>query len=444
MTEPKASGSMESVTTRVHEFMRRADAYDGRGVWIRRCTPAEINSQLERLAGKLAQRESLPLLGLTLAVKDNIDVSGLPTTAACPAFSYTPQVSAPVVQALVDAGAIVVGKTNLDQFATGLNGTRSPYGACENFFDRKYISGGSSSGSATAVAAGLCDFSLGTDTAGSGRVPAGFNNLVGLKPSCGLLSTSGVVPACRSLDCVSVFTSDLALAKKVLRIAEGVDETDIYSRSRSQITTTYAAPLPHEFRIGIPEADDLQFFGNAEYERLFGLACDRFEAAGAIPTTIDYGPFAETASLLYEGPWVAERLAAISEFFERHSDLCLPVIRQIIGGAENVTGVEAFRGLYNLAAHRRQTAQQWGRMDVMLLPTAGSIYTIEQLLADPVGLNRNLGYYTNFVNLLDLCALAIPAGFTGGGLPFGVTLVAPAGNEATLFAAAERFAGVIV
>lgn len=439
MTEPKACTNLDSVTERVHEHVRRADAYDGKGVWIRRCTPAEIDAQLARLAGRMAQRLDLPLLGCTVAVKDNIDVTGLPTTAACPAFAYTPQVSAPVVQALCDAGAVVLGKTNLDQFATGLVGTRSPHGACENFFDRRYISGGSSSGSATAVAAGLADFALGTDTAGSGRVPAGFNNLFGIKPSCGLLSTAGVVPACRSLDCVTVFAATSALARRVMRIAEGFDADDIYSRSRSELTTTYAATLPSDFRVGIPDADDLQFFGNAEYERLFRIACDRFEAAGARPTTIDFGPFNDTARLLYEGPWVAERLAAISEFFDRQPDELLPVMRQIIGGAERISGVDTFRGLYNLHALRRQTRTEWDRMDVMLLPTAGTIYTIDDVNADPIATNRNLGYYTNFVNLLDLCALAIPAGFTDSGLPFGVTLVAPAGNESALFAAADRF-----
>ena len=444
--EAKPSGAtgakLEAAAARVQDFVRRADEYDGKGVWIRRCTPAEIDAQLARLAGQIAERRDLPLLGMTVAVKDNIDVAGLPTTAACPAFAYTPQVSAPVVRALTDAGAIVVGKTNMDQFATGLVGTRSPHGACENVFDRAYVSGGSSSGSATAVAAGLCDFALGTDTAGSGRVPAAFNNIYGLKPSCGLLSTAGIVPACRSLDCVAVFAATTALAKKVMRIAEAFDADDIYSRSRNELCTTYASHLPSDFRVGVPDDDDLQFFGNEEYERLYADARARFEAAGALPATIDFGPFNETARLLYEGPWVAERLAAVSEFFDRHPEELLPVTRSIIGGAESVTGVDTFRGLYNLAACRRQAQHEWERMDVLLLPTAGTIYTIAEVEADPVTLNRNLGYYTNFANLLDLCCLAIPAGFTASGLPFGVTLMAPAGNEAALFAAADRFAGV--
>lgn len=439
LAEPKML-SLEAITARVHEFKRRADAYDGKGVWIHRCSCAEIDTQLTRLSGMMMERRHLPLLGLTFAVKDNIDVAGLPTTAACPSFAYTPQVSAFVVQQLCDAGAIVLGKTNMDQFATGLNGTRSPYGACENAFDRKYISGGSSSGSAVAVAADLCDFSLGTDTAGSGRVPAAFNNLFGLKASCGLLSTSGVVPACRSLDCVTIFSKTPDVAKKVFAVAEAADASDIYSRHRDDICTRSDKSLPADFRIGLVDADDLEFFGNTEYEQLFDAACQRFIKAGAQPSAVDYGPFAECASLLYEGPWVAERLAAISEFYDRHADAMHPAVRAIVGAAENITGVDTFRGLYNLAACRRQAAVEWKKMDVLLLPTAGTIYTIDQLNADPIALNRNLGYYTNFVNLLDLCALAIPAGFTAAGLPFGVTLIAPAGREAQLFAAAERFA----
>jgi allophanate hydrolase len=363
----------------------------------------------------------------------------MPTTAACPAFSYVPQVSAAVVQKLCDAGAIVVGKTNLDQFAAGLVGTRSPYGACENFYDRTYVSGGSSSGSAVAVAAGLCDFSLGTDTAGSGRVPAAFNNLVGTKPSRGLISTAGLVPACRSLDCIALFTRDLPTAKRVLDVCEGFDANDIYSRPRSEITTTYTVPRVGDVRIGVPAPDDLEFFGDAEAQALFQAAHRKLLFLGGKPATIDYGPFNETAQLLYEGPWVAERLAAIEDFFDRHAHEILPVTRTIIGGAEGLDAMDVYHGIYQLQALKRLVRQQWQTMDVLLLPTTGTIYTIEQVNADPIGLNRNLGYYTNFVNLLDLCALAIPAGFRENGLPFGITLLAPAGNEATLFELSQRF-----
>ncbi len=425
----------------VDACLERADAYGGKGVWIHRCSRNEIGEQLDRLSGLLAESRSLPLLGVTIAVKDNIDVAGLPTTAACPAFSYTPQVSAPVVQRLCDAGAIVLGKANMDQFATGLVGARSPYGACENFYDRRYISGGSSSGSAVAVAAGMCDIGLGTDTAGSGRVPAGFNNLVGLKPSRGLISTCGVVPACRSLDCVSIFARDVDTAEHVMEIAESFDPVDIYSRRRAEITTTQNVNVGNGFRFGIPRNADLEFFGDAQQERCFFDAVERVEHIGGARAAIDYGPFCETAQLLYEGPWVSERLAAIQEFYERGGGQMLPVIRTIISKAEKLTAVDAFRGIYQLAALRKEARKQWAQIDVLVLPTTGTIYTIDQVLADPIQLNRNLGYYTNFVNLLDLCAVAIPAGFRPDKLPFGITLVAPAGNEQTLLEIAKRFAG---
>ena len=431
--------TLDEVARHVEQQRLAADAYTGKGVWIHRCTAAEIDSQLTRLAGLRAEKRELPLMGMTVAVKDNIDVAGMATTAACPAFSYVPQVSAAVVQKLCDAGAIVVGKTNLDQFAAGLVGTRSPYGACENFYNRDYVSGGSSSGSAVAVAAGLCDFSLGTDTAGSGRIPAAFNNLIGTKPSRGLISTFGIVPACRSLDCVALFTRDLATAKRVMDVCEGFDANDIYSRPRSEITTAYPVPRVSEPRIGVPAPDDLEFFGDAEAQSLFQAAHHKLLSLGGKATSVDYGPFNETAQLLYEGPWVAERLAAIEDFFDRHAHELLQVTRTIIGGAEGLNAMDVYHGIYQLQALKRLVRQQWQTMDVMLLPTAGTIYTIEQVNADPIVLNRNLGYYTNFVNLLDLCAIAIPAGFRSNSLPFGITLLAPAGNEATLFALSQRF-----
>lgn len=436
-----ARDSMERVRQHVAESVTRADEFPGKGVWIYRCTSDDIESQICEIAAAVDAGRELPLLGMTFAVKDNIDVAGIPTTAACPAFSYTPVVSSTVVRRLMEAGAIVLGKTNLDQFATGLVGTRSPYGACENFFDPEFISGGSSSGSAVAVAASICDFSLGTDTAGSGRVPAAFNNLIGVKPSRGLISTSGVVPACRSLDCVAIFARELDTAQRVLDVCEGFDGDDIYSRPRGEITSTYAKPTRDPLRVGIPTGDDLEFFGDDAYAALFNEAVDRFESLGSQAVAIDYEPFRETAQLLYEGPWVAERLAAIHEFYDRHEADVLPVIRSIIGNADHLTAVDAFRGIYQLTACRRRARMLWESMDLLMLPTAGTIYTIDQVQADPIQLNKNLGYYTNFVNLLDLCALAIPAGFRADGIPFGVTLIAPAGNEKTLFEAAERFAG---
>lgn len=433
--------TLDDVVAHVESSLARCDEYDGENVWIHRCTRDEIEAQLNRLSGLMVEQHDLPLLGVTLAVKDNIDVAGIPTTAACPAFSYTPQVSAAVIQRLCDAGAIVIGKTNMDQFATGLVGTRSPYGACQNHYSRKHISGGSSSGSAIAVAAGLCDAALGTDTAGSGRVPAGLNNIVGLKPSRGLISTVGVVPACRSLDCVSLFTRDVELAEHILGVAEEFDPGDIYSRRRDEITSATNTHVAHGFRMGIPRAADLEFFGDESQRECFGRATERLASMGAGRMDIDFGPFNETAQLLYEGAWVAERLVAIREFYHRCGEQMLPVTRSIIGKAESLTAADAFSNIYQLAALRKEARRQWSHMDVMVLPTVPTVYTIEQVNADPVQLNRNLGYYTNFVNLLDLCAIAIPAGFRPDGLPFGITLVVPAGNEPTLMEIARRFEG---
>jgi allophanate hydrolase len=372
-------------------------------------------------------------------VKDNIDVEGAPTTAACPAYCYTPERSATAVRRLTDAGAIPIGKTNLDQFATGLVGTRSPYGACRNTFDPRYISGGSSSGSAVAVAAGIVPFSLGTDTAGSGRVPAMFNNLVGLKPTRGLVSTAGVVPACRTLDCVSVFALTCADALAVLRVMEGNDEADPFSRKPAAGRGASHGPFPRPFRFGIPAADQLEFFGDAETAEHFSAAVERLKSIGGAPSMIDYRPFHETAELLYGGPWVAERYWVARQILSENPDSLLPVTRQIIEGAQRWSAVDTFDALYRLEALRRRSEGEWAKMDVLLLPTAGTIYTIEQVQADPVRLNSNLGRYTNFVNLLDLCAVAVPNAFRADGLPTGVTLMASAGQDGAVVELADAF-----
>jgi allophanate hydrolase len=385
---------------------------------------------------------SLPLAGLPFAVKDNIDVAGLPTTAGCPAYSYVPERTATVVQRLVDAGAVLIGKTNLDQFATGLVGVRSPYGACASVFDERYISGGSSSGSAVAVAKGLVAFALGTDTAGSGRVPAAFNNLVGLKPTRGLLSTAGVVPACRSLDCVSIFATDAALAERVWRVAQGADAADPFSRTATP--GAGAAPwLPGPFRFGVLRDDDLEFFGDPDSPALYRGAIARLEAVGGISVAIEFAPFREAAALLYSGPWVAERYAAVGEFVDAHQDAVHPVVGQIIRGATSKSAADAYRGLYRLEELKRAAAEQWAGIDILLLPTAGTIYTKEAVEADPIQLNTNLGYYTNFVNLMDLAAVAVPAGFRRDGLPFGVSLIGPAFSDAALLALASRYAPAV-
>jgi allophanate hydrolase len=390
-------------------------------VWIH----VAARGTLEARAHVLERRgpAGLPLYGIPFAVKDNIDVAGQPTTAACPAFAYSPAESSPVVQALVDAGAIAIGKTNLDQFATGLVGTRSPYGACANTFDPRYVSGGSSSGSGVAVAAGLVSFALGTDTAGSGRVPAAFNNIVGLKPTKGLLSTRGMVPACRSLDCVSIFALTAEDARAVLDVARGFDVQDPWSRRAG------AAPLPDAIagcRIGVPRASQLQFFGNRDAERLFGGAVAALERLGARRVEIDLAPFLEAARLLYGGPWVAERYLAVREFFERCPEAIFPVTREILAGAAKYGAADAFAAEYRLQEIRRAVEPTWREIDLLVTPTAGTIYTIEEVNAAPVQRNTDLGHYTNFMNLLDLAAIAVPAGFQANGLPFGVTLAAPA------------------
>jgi allophanate hydrolase len=389
-----------------------------------------------RTVGKAA----LPLYGIPFAIKDNIDLAGVPTTAACPAFAYKPQRSATVVQRLIDAGAIPIGKTNLDQFATGLNGTRSPYGACCNAFNPDYISGGSSSGSAVALAKGWVCFSLGTDTAGSGRVPAAFNNLVGYKPTRGWLSTRGVVPACRSLDCVSIFALTADDAERVLEVTASYDAEDIYSRGRQGRGPDSATQrfLEHRFRFGIPRKDQLQFFGNQEYERLFGEAIVKLQGLGGKSVEIDFAPFLEAARLLYEGPWVAERYAAIQQFFDSHSAQIIAPVREIMDSAKRYSAADAYNGVYRLRGLKRQTDRIWTEVDCLLTPTAGTIYTIQAMQQDPMRLNANLGYYTNFMNLLDYSAVAVPAGFQGDGLPFGITLAAPVHQDEILLHLAGR------
>ncbi len=412
----------------VDELLARMARDDSHHIWISRLDA----DALRAYARKLDSRDpaGLPLYGIPFAIKDNIDLAGLPTTAACPEFAYLPEGHATVVQRLIDAGAIPLGKTNLDQFATGLNGTRSPYGACRNAFDPDFISGGSSSGSAVAVALELASFSLGTDTAGSGRVPAAFNNLVGHKPSCGALSTRGVVPACRSLDAVSIFALTAEDAERVLAVAAGFDAADEYSRQLAPHGFDFGcAP---GFRFGVPMQKDLEFFGNAETERLFNEAVGRMKSLGGTPVAVDLTPFLETARLLYGGPWVAERYLAIRDFFDAQSDTVFPPMREIIGGGRDISAADTFVHLYRLRAFKRVCDAVWNDIDVMLTPTAGTIYRVDEMQADPIRLNANLGYYTNFMNLLDLAATAVPAGFQRDGLPFGVTLVAPPHQDGPL------------
>jgi allophanate hydrolase len=412
---------------------------DAAGVWICRVPKGDLLKRLADLQQQRAAGADLPLFGLPFAVKDNIDVAGMPTTAACPAFAYTPERSAVVVERLTKAGAIVVGKTNLDQFATGLVGVRSPYGAPRNPFDRRYIPGGSSSGSAVAVATGMVAFALGTDTAGSGRVPAAFNNIVGLKPSRGLVSTTGIVPACRSLDCVSVFALSCADAWRVFSVACHFDPSDPFARSWKDLDDD-ASPLPLDsFRFGLPSGADLEFFGDRAAEAAFFDSVATLRALGGRPVEIDFAPFREAAQLLYDGPWVAERLAAAGKILRSAPDALDSAVLDILRTAQRFDAESVFRAQARLGAIHQITLPLWRDIDVLVTPTAPTIYTVAQVQADPLRLNSNLGFYTNFVNLLDLCALAVPAGFRADHLPFGITLMAPRGHDAKVTTLGARY-----
>ncbi|MEH1827650.1 MAG: allophanate hydrolase [Nostoc sp.] len=401
----------------IESVYRRIAARRNDAVWIHLLPKAQAIAQAESLAGR--NLDDLPLYGIPFAVKDNIDVAKIPTTAGCPAYSYIPEKTSTVVDRLLQAGAILIGKTNLDQFATGLVGVRSPYGACSSVFHDDYISGSSSSGSAVAVAAGLVSFSLGTDTAGSGRVPAAFNNIVGLKPTRGVLSTSGVVPACRSLDCVSIFTLNCQDAEILWQVARSFDLCDIYSRQVPAETTA----IPSSFSFGVPKTDQLQFFGDAAAADLYQQGLQQLKSIGGNLVEIDFQPFQQAANLLYSGAWVAERLAAIQSFFETEADAIHPVVRQIISNGLRYTAVDTFKGFYALEALKHEASQQWEKVNILALPTTGTIYTKAEVENDPIALNTNLGYYTNFVNLMDLCAIALPSGFRANGLPTGITLI---------------------
>jgi len=405
-------------------------------VWTLRLPPEAVLAQARAVDARIAAGENLRLAGVPFAVKDNIDVGSFPTTAACPAFAYTPDRSATVVERLVAAGAVLVGKTNLDQFATGLVGARSPYGAPRCVFNQAFVSGGSSSGSAVAVAAGLVAFSLGTDTAGSGRVPAAFNHLVGLKPSKGRWSARGLVPACRSLDCISVFAADLAGAALVDEVLAAFDPEDDYSRRGPETPLVLAMG---GLRFAIPRPEQRIFLGDNESEGLYTAAVARLEAVGGVPVEVDIAPLLDAAKLLYSGPWVAERTAAVEPLLRAAPSAIEPTVRAIVQGGLAVTGVETFKGLYALEGYRRAAEAIWDVADVLFLPTAPTIYRLKELKAEPLALNANLGLYTNFVNLLDLSALAVPAGFRADGTGFGVTLVGPAFADRALLDLAAHY-----
>lgn len=407
--------------------------------WISVIKPAQLEARLRTLAQQkqAVGLSALPLYGVPVAVKDNIDVAGLATTCACPAFSYLPTVSASAVLRLEAAGAVIVGKTNLDQFATGLVGTRSPYGVVPNTFKPEFIAGGSSSGSASVVARGIVPIALATDTAGSGRVPAGHNNLVGLKPTRGHVSTAGLVPACRSLDCITVLSLTVEDADLTLQIMGGFDSADSYSRHKPP----RAAALPAFPVFGVPSAP--QWFGDTAAQLRYESALRALESQGVRIKPVDFTPLFEVAELLYTGPWVAERYAAIEAWMENDEEAVHPVVRKIIAGASGKTAVDTFKAEYRRMALARVAERLMADLDGLLVPTAPTIYTIEEVLADPVRLNSHMGLYTNFVNLLDWCALALPNGLRAEGdkrgLPCGFTAIMPAWHESRLIEFGKRW-----
>ncbi len=418
----------------------RSAGFDAHNIWIHQLSMAELEPYLQRLES--ADREKVPLYGVPFAIKDNIDLDGVPTSAACPEFAYRPDRSAYIVQLLIDAGAIPLGKTNMDQFATGLVGTRSPepWGPCRNAFDPETISGGSSAGSAVAVALGLVSFSLGTDTAGSGRVPAMLNNIYGLKPSRGLLSMSGVVPACRTLDCPSVFTLCVSDAQLVFSLLAKSDSGDAYSRANPMSNShRFFGSTSDKPRVGIPRSDQLEFFGEESGRQLFDRAVSGWQSLGAELVEVDVKPLLRAAKLLYEGPWVAERYAALEMVLEQRPDAVHEVVKGIVEGAKNKDAVAAFKAEYELQTYRAFARGLFEQIDFLVSPTAPRSYLIRELLEDPITLNSNMGYYTNYMNLLDLCGVAVPAGFMSNGIPFGVTLIAPCFREISLLNQALRW-----
>ncbi|KJC57205.1 allophanate hydrolase [Bradyrhizobium sp. LTSPM299] len=427
------AGTMTPAQTIARSYQRIREHNDP-AIFISLRDENDAIAEAERLATK--DPAQLPLYGVPVAVKDNIDVKGLPTTAACPAFSYLPVHDSTAVAKLREAGAIIIGKTNLDQFATGLVGVRSPYGIPKNPVRGDLIPGGSSSGSAVAVSAGLVPLALGTDTAGSGRVPAMLNNIVGLKPSLGLISTAGLVPACRTLDCISVFSLTVDDAMAALAVMAGPDGADPFSRNRP---LGDLAAFPTQLKLGIPRNGQLIFFGDRASEKAYGEALKRWEALGATLVEFDLEPFYETARLLYEGPWVAERYLVIRNLLASSPDAIHPVTREITAAGARLTAADTFSALYRLQALRASTARAFAQLDAVVLPTAPTIYSTAQVLANPVELNSRLGTYTNFVNLLDLCGLALPAAMRSDGAPFGITLLAPAGRDADLASIGRAF-----
>ena len=442
LLEASRNGST-SVEAVIETVFDRIDSQDT-NAWITTRDRAAVIEEARSLDDK-----TLPLYGVPFAVKDNIDYAGLPTTAGCPEYAYEPDEHATVVRRLIDAGAMLIGKTNMDQFATGLVGTRSPYGACHNVYNNAYISGGSSSGSAVATVRGHVAFALGTDTAGSGRVPAAFNGLVGYKPTRGVLSTDGVVPACASLDCVSVFAQDCRDALQVSRVAAGFDPADPYSRREADtldldpnLDVDLEFSSLRDSTLGVPAPPDQEFFGDEEAASLFDTTVETLAEIGTV-THVDMEPFYETAALLYGGPWIAERFAAVGEFIEENPDAVDPVVEEIICDRTSYSAVETFEAFQRLKSLTRRADGVMADIDALVVPTTGMTYTIESVRDAPVELNSNLGYYTNFVNLLDLSAVAVPTGQFDAGPTFGVTVIGDAFADATVTAIAAELRAAV-
>lgn len=429
----KAYSAGTTVEQVLDQVFARLEAVNDPGIFLHLASGSELTEQVAMLGA--LDLKAKPLWGVPFAVKDNIDVTGMPTTAACREFSYVPSSDATVVRLLKQAGAIVIGKTNMDQFATGLVGVRTPYPIPRNAIDQKLIPGGSSSGSAVATSHGIVSFALGTDTAGSGRIPAGLNNIVGLKPTLGAVSNAGVIPACRSLDCVSVFALMVPDAYKVFEVVAQTDPTDLYSRG---IDVGELSELPTSLRIGIPKASDLRFHGDSIMQSGFEQALERIEGLGHELVELPFQDFFATADLLYEGAWVAERYAAIQEFMDKNEKAMHPVTAGIIGGGKNLTAVDAFRGSYALQELKAKLSPVIDSVDMICVPTAPRHFTLEEVLAEPIATNTMLGSYTNFVNLLDLCGIAVPVAKRNDGLPMSVTLLAKAGEDEIIASLAAK------
>lgn len=426
-----SSAALEAIDT----AYRRIESESYRNCWIHVRPRDEAREECRKLMARAEAGEHLPLLGVPFGVKDNIDVAGMPTTAAYPAFSYLPSRSARSVERLIAAGAVCLGKTNLDQFATGLSGARSPYGSCASIADARYVSGGSSSGSAVAVAAGHVVFALGTDTGGSGRIPAGFNDVVGIKPTIGLVSSRGLVPNCPTIDCVSIFCNNVGDGEAILGVIEGFDPEDPYSRPAAAARST--GPV-RAFRFGRLAAADIECFGMPECAELYERACARFARLGGKAVETDFAPFRQAGEMMFNGPWVAERRSAIEALTDVETGSLLDVTRTVLKSAIDYSAMDMFAATHRLYRLRRAAQNIFADLDAMVVPTAPRPFTLDDMHRDPVTLNNRLGYYSYFANLLDLCAVAIPNAKLPDGMPMGVTLLAPAWRDRELIGLARQ------